>query len=103
MGEFPARIFTIAILSSILWLSTSVPNLGAQDRLANSSKSGTAALKTLSLEELSRIEVTTVSKESTEAFKTPAAIYVLSHEDIMRSGFTTIPDLLRLAPGVEVA
>jgi iron complex outermembrane recepter protein len=60
-------------------------------------------LKNLSLEELSKIELTTVSKESTEAFKTPAAIYVLTREDIARSGATTIPDLLRLVPGVEVA
>src|SRR6476469_2559472 len=60
-------------------------------------------LKTLSLEELSKIEVSTVSKESTAAFKTPAAISVLTQEDIRRSGATSIPDALRLVPGVEVA
>jgi iron complex outermembrane receptor protein len=60
-------------------------------------------LKQLSLEELSKIEVTTVSKEATAAFKTPAAITVVTREDIARSGAATIPDVLRLAPGVEVA
>jgi iron complex outermembrane receptor protein len=61
------------------------------------------ALKDLSLEELSQIEVTTPSKEPVKAFQTPAAIYVITGEDIRRSGATTIPDALRLAPGVEVA
>ena len=34
---------------------------------------------------------------------TPAAIYVITQEDIQRSGAQTIPQALRLAPGVEVA
>jgi iron complex outermembrane receptor protein len=66
-------------------------------------QSGPAALKGLSLEELSQIEVTTPSKAPVSAFRTPAAIYVITGEDIRRAGATTIPDALRLAPGVEVA
>lgn len=62
-----------------------------------------AALKNLSLEELSQIEVTTPSKEPVPAFETPAAINVITGEDIRRSGVTNIPDALRLVPGVEVA
>ena len=62
-----------------------------------------ATLKTLSLEQLSQIDVTTPSKAPVQAFKTPAAIYVITGEDIRRTGVTTIPDALRLAPGVEVA
>jgi iron complex outermembrane receptor protein len=61
------------------------------------------SLKALSLEELSKIEVTTVSKEAASAFTTPAAITVLTQSDIRRSGATNIPDILRLVPGVEVA
>jgi iron complex outermembrane recepter protein len=64
---------------------------------------GPAALKSLSLEELSQIEVTTPSKEPVKALQTPAAIYVITGEDIRRSGATCIPEALRLAPGVEVA
>ena len=67
------------------------------------SQSGPAALKTLSLEELSQIEVTTPSKQPVKAFRTAAAIYVITGEDIRRSGATCIPEALRLAPGVEVA
>jgi iron complex outermembrane receptor protein len=66
-------------------------------------QTGPAALKSLSLEELSQIEVTSPSKEPTPAFRSPVAIYVITNEDIQRSGVTTIPDALRLAPGVEVA
>lgn len=62
-----------------------------------------AALKNLSLEELSQIEVTTPSKEPVRAFRTAAAIFVITGEDIRRSGATCIPEALRLAPGVEVA
>ena len=64
---------------------------------------GPAALKTLSLEELSQIEVTTPSKEPVKAFKTAAAIYIVTGEDIRRSGATCIPEALRLVPGVAVA
>ena len=62
-----------------------------------------AALKNLSLEELSQIEVTTPSKTPTRAFQTAAAITVITGEDIKRSGATSIPEALRLAPEVEVA
>lgn len=61
------------------------------------------ALKKLSLEELSQLEVTTPSKEPVKAFQTPAAIYVVTSEDLRRSGATSIPSALRLVPGVEVA
>jgi iron complex outermembrane receptor protein len=66
-------------------------------------KDGSAPLKQLSLAELGNVEVTTASKEPEEVWKTPAAIYVITQEDIHRSGATNLPDLLRLAPGVEVA
>lgn len=60
-------------------------------------------LKGLSLEQLSEIEVTTPNREPQEAFRTPSAIYVITNEEILRSGATSIPEALRLAPGVEVA
>jgi iron complex outermembrane recepter protein len=60
-------------------------------------------LTELSLEELGNIKVTSVSKEPEQVWKTPAAIFVITNEDIRRSGATSIPEALRLAPGVEVA
>ncbi|HET9741421.1 MAG TPA: TonB-dependent receptor [Terriglobales bacterium] len=56
----------------------------------------------MSLEQLGSIEVTSVTKEPEEVWKTPAAIYVITQDDIRRSGATSIADALRLAPGVEV-
>lgn len=55
------------------------------------------------LEELGQIEVTTTSKEPVKVSRTPAAIYVITQEDIRRSGATNVPEALRLVPGVEVA
>lgn len=60
-------------------------------------------LKSLSLEDLGNVRVTTVTKEPEEVWQTPAAVYVLTQNDIRRSGATTLPDLLRTVPGVEVA
>ncbi len=76
---------------------------GAAAEDAQSQGANPAALKEMSLEQLSQIDVTTPSKEAEPAFKTAAAIYVITGDDIRRSGVTTIPDALRLAPGVEVA
>ena len=73
--------------------------------LSASAKPGqqTKSLRDLTLEQLGKVEVTTVSKQPQEVWQTAAAIYVISHDDIVRSGATTIPEALRLAPGVEVA
>ena len=62
-----------------------------------------APLKHLSLEQLGDVEVTTVSKEPEQVWRTPAAIYVVTQEDIRRSGATSIPEALRLIPGVQVS
>ena len=59
-------------------------------------------LKSLSLEQLGNIQVTTFGKQPTELWTTPAALYIITSDDILRSGVTTIADALRLAPGVEV-
>ena len=61
------------------------------------------ALKRLSLEELGNVIVTSVSKEPEAVWNTAAAIAVLTREDIARAGVTSVPDALRLIPGVEVA
>jgi iron complex outermembrane recepter protein len=60
-------------------------------------------LRQLSIEQLGEIEVTSVSKSAVMLSDAPAAIYVISHDDVIRSGATTIPEMLRLAPNLEVA
>jgi iron complex outermembrane receptor protein len=56
-----------------------------------------------SLEELMNVEVVSVSKKEEKLFQTAAAIYVITQEDIRRSGLTSIPELLRTVPGLSVA
>lgn len=60
-------------------------------------------LADLSLEELGLVEITSVSKTPEPLFAAPASVYVITRDDIVRSGVTSIPEALRLAPGVEVA
>jgi iron complex outermembrane receptor protein len=49
------------------------------------------------------IEVTSVAKKEQKVSETAAAIFVITQEDIRRSGATSIPEALRLAPGVTVS
>jgi len=69
----------------------------------NADQAAAGNLKQLSLEQLGNLEVTSVSKEPEKMQRAAAAIYVLTQEDIRRSGATSIPEVLRLVPGVEVA
>src|SRR5712691_686216 len=56
-----------------------------------------------SLETLINMEVTSVSKKQEKLSKTAAAIFVITQEDIRRSGTSSIPELLRMVPGLDVA
>ena len=56
-----------------------------------------------SLEDLMSIEVTSVSKRKQKTSQVAAAVFVISREDISRSGALNIPDLLRMVPGLDVA
>ena len=60
-------------------------------------------LAELSLEQLSDIVVTSVSRRQERLGAAAASVYVISSEDIRRSGATTLPEALRLAPNLQVA
>lgn len=62
-----------------------------------------ADLAKLSLEDLLSTEVTSVAKKPQRVDEAAAAVFVISQEDIRRSGAVTVPDLLRMVPGLEVA
>lgn len=57
----------------------------------------------LPLEELMNTKITTVSRKSESLKNAPAAVFVISQEDIRRSSANSIPELLRMAPGLSVA
>jgi iron complex outermembrane receptor protein len=61
------------------------------------------ALADLSLEELGKVEVTSVSGRAERLSDAPSSIYVITSEDIRRSGATSLPEALRLAPNLQVA
>jgi outer membrane receptor for ferrienterochelin and colicin len=56
-----------------------------------------------SIEDLMNMEVTSVSKKEQKLSSVAAAIFVITQEDIRRSGATNIPDVLRMVPGLDVA
>ena len=66
-------------------------------------ESSTVELKDLSVEELLSLEVTTVSRQGSTVGQSPAAVFVITQDDIRRSGATTIAELLRRVPGMNVA
>ena len=57
----------------------------------------------MSLEQLADLEVTSVSKKAERLADAPASIFVITAEDIRRSGARTLTDALRLAPNLQVA
>ena len=59
-------------------------------------------LLSMDLAQLSNIEVTSVSKTPEKEKDAAAAIFVITQDDIRHSGATTIPDALRMAPGITV-
>ncbi|HTK84750.1 MAG TPA: TonB-dependent receptor [Patescibacteria group bacterium] len=57
----------------------------------------------LSPEQLLGANVMSASRRVEKVAEVPAAVYVITQEDIQRSGMTSIPELLRMVPGVDVA
>src|SRR6202167_516602 len=90
------RLFFIALTFSLSLASCPAESSDADQQSSN-------PLKELTLEQLVNVEITTVSKEPEQVWKAAAAVFVLTSEDIRRSGATSIPEVLRLVPGVEVA
>src|ERR1700728_327781 len=71
--------------------------------LAAQAQNAQPDLTALKIEDLMNVDVTSASKREQKLSQVPAAIFVITAEDIRRSGATNIPDLLRMAPGLEVA
>jgi iron complex outermembrane receptor protein len=74
--------------------------LGAQTQLQSQVAQD---LRLLSLDDLAKITVTSVSRGEQPLSSAPAAITVVTNEDIRRSGVTTLPEALRGVPGIHVA
>src|SRR5713226_1028808 len=60
-------------------------------------------LSDISLDTLANAEITSVSRKGEKLSQAAAAVFVITQEDIRRSGLTSIPELLRMVPGLSVA
>jgi iron complex outermembrane receptor protein len=96
MGRETTRLNQHAVLFSSLTLGLLLPTWAdAQESLES--------FLDLPIEDLLNIEVTSASKKKQRLHETATAIFVISQEDIRRAGVTSIPEALRMAPGLYVA
>ena len=93
----PPRVLALLLAATLLCPGF----VAAQD--ATHGETRTASLADLSLEQLSNIVVTLVSRRDETLADAAASIYVITAEDIRRSGVTSLPEALRLAPNLQVA
>lgn len=91
--KYPARLSSAILAISLA--SLCVPSVRAQNTHTD--------LTQMNLEDLMSIEVTSVSKKEQRISAAGAAIFAITQEDIRRSGATTLADVLRMVPGVDVA
>jgi iron complex outermembrane recepter protein len=83
-----------ARFSSTLIVALMAASLHAQER---------PDLASLSVDDLMNVEVTSVSRKGEKLSETAAAVFVITQDDIRRSGATSIPEILRIVPGLDVA
>ncbi|MBL8547901.1 MAG: TonB-dependent receptor [Hyphomonadaceae bacterium] len=88
-----------AVLAGVLLAGAAMP----AEAQTQSNDALETELDALSLEQLSEVEVTSVSGSAQPVGEAPAAIYVITSDDIERGGIRSIPGALRLAPNLQVA
>src|SRR5438552_11121534 len=91
------------MLAGVCWRRALVFNVFLVSAAAGAQPMRVADIGDLSIEELSNIKITSVSRHAERLSDAPAAIFVITGEDIRRSGATRLSEALRLAPNLEVA
>jgi iron complex outermembrane recepter protein len=91
----PVRVRMIALCSSLV--AAAAAPAGALELAA------VEELRRLSLEELVNLEITTVSRRPELLQDAAASVYVITSEEIRRSGANSLPEVLRLAPNLHIA
>src|SRR6266851_1087702 len=94
---------TCSMLARVRWRNALVLSALLASAAFSAEPPRSRDLADLSIEELGNIQVTSVSKHAERLLDAPAAIFVITGEDIRRSGATRLPEALRLAPNLEVA
>src|SRR5450631_3972442 len=92
---FPCRVGLVrAVIFSSLFASMTLGSRAQQSK---------PDLSDISLDTLANTEITSVSRKAEKLSSAAAAVFVITHEDIRRSGLASIPELLRMVPGLTVA
>ena len=94
------RISGVLLAGSVLASVSLTPSAYAQAAAAPSSDTD---VRQMSIEDLANVEITSVSRRPEPLSQAPAAVFVISAEDIRRSGAINLPEALRMAPNLEVA
>ncbi|MBI1803438.1 MAG: TonB-dependent receptor [Ignavibacteriae bacterium] len=101
-GRSTVSVFTLLYLfAGVVVMSPTL--IEAQDSLSVHDTLTTSELKKRSLEELMEMDITSVSKRAEPLFEAAAAVYIITADDIKRFGAKSIPEVLRLAPNLQVA
>jgi iron complex outermembrane recepter protein len=95
-----AALVGLSSLAQLQHLGAQQPDTTAE---ASDSAPSSAVLKSLSVEELMNVVVTSVSRRAEPLSQVASAIQVITQEDIRRSGATSLPEALRLASNLQVA
>lgn len=100
-------LFARTLLLSSFVVATSMPGFSniasAHSGIDDVDQHDVGSLSDLSLEQLMGIQVVTASRRAQDISSIPSAVFVITQDDIRRSGVTSIPEALRMAPGVQVA
>jgi iron complex outermembrane receptor protein len=86
-----------------VWLFLLAAHAHAQAQAQDAQPRGAADFADLSIEELANIDVTSVSRRPERLQEAPASVFLITAEDIRRSGARSLPEALRLAPNLQVA
>ena len=89
------RLLALVGAASLVALADLVPSALAQQPKPD--------LADLSLEELANFQITSVSRRAERLSDAAASIFAITGDDIRRSGATSLPEALRLAPNLQVA
>jgi iron complex outermembrane receptor protein len=91
--QLPSRRLLAALTGlAFTWPAWAAPPQGQGAQLAD-----------LSIEDLANIEITSVSKKAEPLLDAPASVFVITADEIRRSGAASLPEVLRLAPNLQVA
>src|ERR1700760_2147175 len=84
-------------LARLLWAGSGLTMPAWAQQMADAQD-----IEGLSIEQLADVEITSVSKAPQSLSTAAAAVYVINHDDVVRSGAISLPEMLRLAPNLEV-